>query len=208
MATVLGAALATVIGASPLAGLSSHLQPAAAAIGGAGLILLGFTMLLVLRVMQPPAVSYADVQAAKPSRGLTRVLYKWLHRYWRHSHVLENPLYRWRSTVESHQDLYLPCAVSSLDDLRRSITLEEGTLVALARAREDTQDPDAEGNLKDAQTARAARLLELRIAATRVAAVGEYYALRARSTLATYGGVICGTLGTAAIVLAFAWPIT
>ena len=56
-----------------------------------------------------------------------------------------------------------------------------------------------------AQTARAARLLELRTAATQIATVGEYYALRARSTRATYVGIVCGLAGTA-IVLAFAWP--
>jgi len=97
--------------------------------------------------------------------------------------------------------------VTSLTDLRRSIILEEATLMALARTRENAQDP-AVGDLKDAQAARAVRLLELRIAASRIATVGEYYALRARSTQATYGGVICGVLGTASIVLAFAWPLT
>lgn len=208
MATVLGAALATVIGTSPLAGLGHHLQAAAALIGGAGLILLGVTMLLVLRVMRPQAVTYAQVQAARPPRGLARALYGRLRPYWHHSYVLESPLYRWRRTVETHQDLYLPCAVTSLIGLRRSITLEEATLVALARARESAQDAATGDNQRGAQDARAARLLELRIAAARVAAVGEYYALRARSTQATYGGVTCGVLATAAIVLAFAWPLT
>jgi hypothetical protein len=206
MATVLGAAIATVIGASPLAGLSNHLQLTAVLMGGAGLILLGLTMLLVLRVMQPQAVSYADVQAARPPHGLVRVLHKGLRRHWRHSYVLESPLYRWRHAVESHQDLYLPCAVTSLRGLRRSMVLEEATLVALALARESAQDAAAE-NLSLAQTARTARLLELRVAAARIATIGEYYALRTRSTQATYGGIVCGVLGTAAIVLAFAWPI-
>jgi hypothetical protein len=207
MATVLGAALATVIGTSPLAKLSDHLRLPAAVIGGAGLALLGVTMLLVLRVMRPQAVTYEEVQDAKPPHGLARILYKQLRRYWRHSYVLESPLYRWRQTVESHQDLYLPCAVTSLEDLRRSISLEEATLVELAHVRESTPNPPASDNLSDAQAARAARLLELRVAASRIATIGEYYALRARSTQATYGGVICGVLATAAIVLAFAWPI-
>ena len=61
--------------------------------------------------------------------------------------------------------------------------------------------------LCDAQAARAARLSDLRVAAARVAAVGEYYKLRYRSTWATYGGVVCGLLATAAIVAAFAWPL-
>jgi hypothetical protein len=208
MAAVLGVALATVIGTSPLARLSHHLQIAAAVIGGVGLILLGVTMILVLRVMRPQAVTYNQVQRASAPRGLARLLHKRLRRYGRHRYVLEGPLYRWQQTVETHQDLYLPCAVTSLSGLRRSITLEEATLVKLAQARQNAKDQAVGNILKDAQAARAARLLELRITASRIATVGEYYATRARSTQATYGGVICGVLGTAATVLAFAWPLT
>ena len=60
--------------------------------------------------------------------------------------------------------------------------------------------------LCQAQTARAARLLELRTAGAKIAAIGEYYQLRSRSSWATYGGAICGLLGTAAVIAAFAWP--
>ena len=56
--------------------------------------------------------------------------------------------------------------------------------------------------------ARTARLLELRIAATKIVTVGEFYKLRTRSARSTYGGIACGLIGTAAIVAAFAWPIT
>ena len=67
MATVLGAAIAAVIGTTPLASLRGHhLQLTAALIGLAGLILLGVTMLLILQVMRPDAVSYEDVQNAHP----------------------------------------------------------------------------------------------------------------------------------------------
>ncbi len=47
-----------------------------------------------------------------------------------------------------------------------------------------------------AGAARAARLSELRVAAARIAAVGEYYKLRHRSSRASYGGVTCGLLAT------------
>jgi len=60
--------------------------------------------------------------------------------------------------------------------------------------------------LSEAQAARAARLVDLRNAAARITTIGEYYALRARSTWATYGGILCGLIGTAAIIAAFAWP--
>ena len=77
----------------------------------------------------------------------------------------------------------------------------------LTRRAEGIADPDAAKNLKCAQEARAARLLELRAAATRITAVGEYYAVQARSTVARYAGTGFGFLGTAFIVLSFAWPL-
>jgi hypothetical protein len=85
------------------------------------------------------------------------------------------------------------------------MAIEEVTLTRLAQLTESTKDRAARKRLRRAQTARAARLLELRTAATQIATVGEYYALRARSTRATYVGIVCGLAGTA-IVLAFAWP--
>jgi hypothetical protein len=41
----------------------------------------------------------------------------------------------------------------------------------------------------------------------KVVTVGEYYKLRARSARATYGGIGCSLIGTAAIVAAFSWPV-
>ena len=87
------------------------------------------------------------------------------------------------------------------------MAIEEVTLTRLAQLMEDVSNRAARKRLRHAQTARAARLLELRTAAADVAAVGEYYALRARSTRATYGGIVSGLLGTATIVLAFTWPL-
>jgi hypothetical protein len=59
--------------------------------------------------------------------------------------------------------------------------------------------------LEEAQEARAVRLTELRRAAAQVAVIGEYYKIRSRSTLATYGGVLCTLLGSAAIITAITW---
>lgn len=209
MATVLGAAIAAVIGTAPLSSLRyHHLQLTAALIGLAGLVLLAITMLLVLQVMRPEAVSYEDVQTAGPLPDSARALPKRLRQHGPLSRALETPLYRWQETVKSNQDLYLPCGVTSLGDLRESMAIEEKTLVTLARVAETITDRTARKRLSRAQAARAVRLLELRTAAAHVAIVGEYYALRSRSTRATYGGIACGFLGTAAIVLAFMWPVT
>jgi xanthosine utilization system XapX-like protein len=191
MATVLGAALAAVAGTSPLAGMREHAPPAIAVISGAlGLILLGVTLLLVIQVMRPQSVSYTEVQCARRRRWGP-----------------QRPLYKWRQTIESQQDLYLPCGIKCLTGLRQSMIIEEITLMAISQARAAAKDPVSAQQLCDALSARAARLSELRVAAARIAAVGEYYKLRHRSTWATYGGVASGLLATATIVAAFAWPL-
>ena len=157
MATVLGAALAAIIGTSPVSGLSSHnLHVSAALIGVAGLLCLGATMLMVLRVMQPPAVSFEDAQAAderiQEPHHLLQPIRFWANRY------RKNSLRRWKQIVESHQDLYLPYGVPSLGELRWSIGLEEATLVQLSRKMEDPSDQGAADRL--------------------ITAIGEYYALQ------------------------------
>jgi hypothetical protein len=197
----LRAAMGAVVGASPLAGLSSHpLNIPAALIGPGGFVCLGATMIVILRVMQPPAVSYADIETAKPRHGLAKVVPAWLYQ---HKDAAPSD---WKKAAEDHEDLYLPCGVVTLRELRTSMGLEQATLVELARAREDATDTTAVDDLGKAQTTRATQLLEFRAAAAQITAVGEYYVLRARSVQATYGGAILGTLGTVAIVLAFAWP--
>jgi hypothetical protein len=188
MATVLGAAIAVVVGTSPLAVFTAHHpRKSAVVVGLIGLFFLYLTLLLILQVMRPQSVSYADVQSAG--------------RFWRRS------LGKWRQTVESEEDLYLPCGVKCLTSLRQSMIIEEVTLGALARARASARDHAASQMLCEAQTARSARLMELRAACARIATIGEYYKLRARSTRATYGGVLAGLIGTIAIMVAFTWPL-
>jgi hypothetical protein len=71
-AAVLGAALATLIGTSPLAAIRNHGKPpppTAILLGAAGLILLSATMFLVVQVMRPQAVSFADVQTPRTGGG-------------------------------------------------------------------------------------------------------------------------------------------
>jgi hypothetical protein len=192
MAAVLGAAVATVVGTSPLASMRQHhLAGTAIVLGLLGLTLLGITLFLVLQVMRPQSVSYTDIQNAPDRQG-----------------PLRPPLSKWRETVESHEDLYLPCGVKCLTSLRQSMIIEEATLMALARARGHAPDEQTIKRLCEAQTARTVRLLELRTAAAQIVTIGEYYKLRARSTRATYGGILCGLIGSAAIIAAFAWPLS
>jgi hypothetical protein len=183
MATVLGAALAVLVGTSPLGVLRDHHSVATIAPLLAGLALLCLTLFLVVQVMRPQAVSFTDVQRARRRTALGR----------------------WKDTVESHQDLYLPCGVKCLTSLRQSMIIEKMTLMALAMAKERPPGCDRRGELEEAQEARSLRLTELRAAAAQVAVIGEYYKLRGRSTWATYGGIICTLFGSAAIIAAFAW---
>ena len=192
MATVLGLALAAVVGTSPLTPLRQH-HPSGIAItlGLGGLALLGITLFLVLQVMRPQEVAYTDIQKARKGWG-----------------PLRPALRRWRDTVEANEDLYLPRGVKCLTSLRQSMIIEEVTLLAMAQARGRGHSRETSRRLREAQAARAARLHDLHITAGQIEAIGDYYKLRSRSTLATYGGVFCGLIGSAAIIAAFAWPLT
>jgi hypothetical protein len=196
-ATVLGAGLAALVGTSPLRDMNRHGIPRPAiALALSGLVLVAITLILVLLVMCPKSVSLEDVEHA----GERQLLPPWA---W-----LGTPLFKWRKTVESEQDLYLPCGINSVLSLRQSMSIEECTLMALSKAGPTTRDEEARTILHNAQTARIARLLELRTAAGRVATIGEYYNLKRRSARATYGGVSLGVAATACIVAAFAWPVS
>jgi hypothetical protein len=186
MATVLGAALAALVGTTPLAPIRQHHTTTELVLLLTGLLLLCVTLFLVVQVMRPQTVSFTEVQAAR-----------------RHAGPFGPALGRWRDTVESHEDLYLPCGVKCLTSLRQSMIIEKMTLVALAGAKESDEYRDTREGLEEAQQARAVRLTELRHAAAQVAAIGEYYKLRARSTRATYGGILCTLAGIAAILAAF-----
>jgi hypothetical protein len=66
MATVLGAALAAIVGTSPLTLFAAyHPKKIAIVVGLAGVVFLFITLFLVLQVMRPQSVSYTDVQSAK-----------------------------------------------------------------------------------------------------------------------------------------------
>jgi hypothetical protein len=80
--------------------------------------------------------------------------------------------------------------------------------MALAKAKESKEHHGMRKKLEEAQEARGVRLTELRHAAAQVAMIGEYYKLRARSSQATYGGILCYLIGISAIICAFTWPLT
>jgi hypothetical protein len=205
MSTVLGAALALLLGTSPLGKLSeASFSPAAIGWGIAGLGLLFVTMLLLLNVMQPTAVSFADVQKSDQV-GVKDGM---------------DSLVRWKHVVQSQQDLYLPCGINSLDGLRNAIIVEEATLAALACAiqraaqaecRATDENPEAaawatarHGDLEEACKVRVARLHDLKDAVAEITAIGEFYLLRQRSLIACIGGTLSTAIGIACIVAGLA----
>ncbi|HZE31384.1 MAG TPA: hypothetical protein VE198_08100 [Actinoallomurus sp.] len=188
MTTVLGLALGTLVGTSPVAEMhKSPPRTPAIIIGAVGLALLGVTLFLLLQVMRPQSVSFDEVQRSGGPRATPF-----------------RPLRKWKDTIESQQDLYLPCGVKCLTSLRQGMIIEELTLFALANAVSTCIREDRE-ILEMTQKGRAARLKELRDAACQVAVIGEFYRLRFRSSWATYAGLLCGLLGTALVVGTFAW---
>jgi hypothetical protein len=141
--------------------------------------------------MRPRTVSYDQVQNAKKGRF-----------------GLYSPLYKWQQVVQSQHDLYLPRGVRSLGSLRDAMIIEEVTLISLARAKGTANNVDTYHMLCGAENARVAWLIELREAAAKIVAIGEYFNLHRRSTLATYLGVVCGVFGTMLLVGAFALPFS
>jgi hypothetical protein len=196
MATVLGLALATIAGTSPLTEMAKgKREPIAFAFGAGGLLFLFIALFLIVQVMRPQSVSYADVQYARErKRRLNRKIF------------YKKPLFKLRTMVEDEPDLYLPCGIRCLDGLREAMIIEEVTLMALSRVKAVPEAEDFRQLVCDAQVARTSRLYALRVAATKIATIGEYYVLRCRSSWATYGGMVCGLLGTISIIVAFVWP--
>jgi hypothetical protein len=206
IATILGAALATLVGTSPLVWMHDHpLTGWSLASGVAGLIALAVTLVLVLQVLRPKATSYLEVQMAKPLPPLRnrdaspRGPRAWRYRYW----LWRHPLSKWKDTVESQQDLYLPSGVKCLQTLRQMMIVDEVTLMALSNAMASPGSQRYIRALHDAETIRAARLQEWRTAASRIALIGEFYVVSYRSSRATYIGTLLGLIGTALIVWAF-----
>jgi hypothetical protein len=200
MAAALGAALATLVGTSPLASMRDRLHGSAWVIGALGLLALAVTLFLLLQVLRPQTTSYVDIQRARGPRSSEEPYWARRRRYWR------DPLAAWKDLVESEQDLYLPSGVKCLTTLRQMTIIEELTLMALSNAMAHPQaTKQDQRNLVEAQKARAARLEEWRTAGSRIASIGEFYRLHRRSGVATYLGSALGLLGTVLVIAAFMW---
>jgi hypothetical protein len=108
IATALGAALATLVGTAPLTGLSDDYIPSEAyTLAALGLVLVGVTLFLVLRVLVPGVTGFGD--------------------------IMEDPAFaELRGKADRAKGVMLPTGIESLAELGARADLEAKTLNALA----------------------------------------------------------------------------
>lgn len=209
MATVLGAALAALLGTAPLTGLrNTGVTPLALTVAVIGLLLIGITLFLVVRVLIPVDLNFRDLCEAsypggKPPRGLRKWLAGMRHR---------GALARLRADIESSEAVALPLGIKSLADLADRVRVEELTLTAIAQTlgSEKTRknaEVLTDQRLKDAQEGRASWLAHLTNTMERWTTVASFAGLRAKADLAKTVGITAAILGVGCIVVAFLLPV-
>jgi hypothetical protein len=221
IATVLGAslaALAGLAGTAPLTGLRDEgLSTAAKWSGVVGLLLLAVTLSIVLRVLVPEQVTFADLERNTRFSGL-------------------------RQDIEGdaeYRGLFLPIGIDSLAELRGRARVEELTLNAFAEQlaklpattktdaasddlatntqprskrpspgtpEPDDPEPKAVRHLTEAQAGRAAWLASLNLAMGQWTTIAAFTQLRGKAQLASRLGVPLGVAGTALVIGAFLAP--
>lgn len=210
LATVLGAALAALIGSAPLANLRGLYVPWLAYLyGGVGLVLVALTLFLVLRVLVPRVTGFDDLTSG--GRSFSKL----------------------KNRLEGHGGVLLPTGIRSMDELACRAQLEALTLNQLAilltevkqpdsviskeggaasSLLDRSEKPDANANeqrhdtLMAAQAGRAQWLTYLTETITQWTAVASYQDVENRARLARVVGLISGTVGTALIVVSFLMP--
>jgi hypothetical protein len=200
IATVLGAALAALIGTAPLSGLQGkQIPPLAFGAAAAGLFLIAVTLFLVLRVLVPNVTGFGDIIAAEPKRFFRR----------RKFHSLQEQASRGGGVM-------LPIGIGSLPELGWRSRIESQTLDKLAQTISEKSQQQGEENsdssspplnvLKDAQKVRGRWLTLLTNEITQWTSIGAYVVVKRAAGAARFWGLIFGVLGTAAIVWAFLQP--
>ena len=187
MATILGVALAALIGSAPLSGMRGQNIPLGAYIaGGVGLACIVVTLFLVLRVLVPQITGFEDLIDGQGAFADLK------ERFQRNSGVL------------------LPRGVGTFAELGGRARIEVGTLDHLAtKAEECSTDPTRKGEFKVLRAAREGRAKYLEYLSTTIAqwtVVASYQDVKRRAGWARILGLITGAIGTALIVVAFLLP--
>jgi hypothetical protein len=182
VATILGAALAALIGSAPLSGIRDDYIPRAAYLcAGFGLAFLVFTIFLVIRVLIPQVTLFGDFFKDDHFKDLEEI-------------------------IERSSGIMLPIGISTLAELGGRVRLEAITLNELARDAAEQSSPIGADLADSARTGRGKWLEYLSRQVDQWTAIASYDEVRQRVGFVRIGGLITGGIGTALIVLAFLIP--
>jgi hypothetical protein len=219
IATILGAALAALIGTAPLSGIrNQHIPVIAYVLASIGLVLVGVTLFLVIRVLVPRVTAFTDVLPDSPkSTGNV------FSRIWKKIRG-KDPFSELSDEIEKDSGLLLPSGIDTLAQLGGRARIEELTLCELAKkigelgnatATKKITMPRFEDSalskarskvLTEAQTGRAEWLDYLSQTITQWTVIASYVDVKRRTTQASRWGLIFGILATALIIAAFLMP--
>lgn len=187
IATILGVALAALIGSAPLSGIrGKHIPWPTYIIGAAGLACIALTLFLVVRVLVPQITGFEDLL---PDKG---------------------PFSDLKRRFENNAGILLPLRVCTFAELGGRVRLEALTLDRLENRINDCRgDKKRQAEFKaycDAQAGRSKWLSYLMQTATQWTVIASYQDVKRRADLARNLGVVSGAVGTALIVVAFLMP--
>lgn len=187
LATILGVALAALIGSAPLSGLRGEYIPwRAYVVGAAGLACIALTLFLVVSVLVPQVTDFEDLIGGK------------------------RPFKSLKKRFERNTGTLLPLRVHTFAELAGRMRLEALTLNKLEeKINEFRGDPDRKEEFDaycGAQAGRSEWLSYLQKTATQWTVIASYQAVKYRAYWARTLGLFSGTAGTALIVVAFLMP--
>jgi hypothetical protein len=187
LATILGVALAALIGSAPLSGFRGEYIPwRAYVVGAAGLACIACTLFLVVSVLVPQVTDFEDLISGK------------------------RPFKNLKKRFENNTGILLPLRVHTFAELAGRMRVEALTLNMLEeRINELRGDPDMQKKFDaycNAQTGRSEWLSYLQKIATQWTVIASYQAVKYRAGWARTLGLFSGTAGTALIVVAFLMP--
>jgi len=189
IATVLGAALAALIGTAPLAGFRDQDIPWYAYLsGGVGLVLIIVTLALIINVLVPQVTGFGDLTSSSGSGAFAEL----------------------KGKAKESTGALLPIGITTLDELAGRNRLEDYTLNKLANEiADDNQDHTEKARhetLIAAQKGRAQWLSYLTQTITQWTVIASYRDVKNRADRALSLGLFTGAIRTAGIVLAFLMP--
>jgi len=201
IATVIGAALAAIVGTaplSPLGGKDIDWVSLSGLLIGIGLALLGVTIFLVLSVLVPGIPTFADLMKPIPVPKFLR----WELPWWI---PMSTPRARWlmAEKVAEKNGVQLPIGIHSLNELGYGIRIEEMTLDRIAERLAQTKDKDQIAAWTKVKTDRGQWLESLKSSVAQWTIVGSYLSVKVRSDRARSIGLVSGIVGGALLVAGY-----